>query len=63
MTVEACPECDSTHLYTRSTTNDYRCRTCGHEFETPIRREPECPNPTGSSTRVRILLELEGEIR
>lgn len=49
MTVQACPECDSTNVYQRSTkTPPWRCSDCGEEFGDPIEREVKAPGPKAS---------------
>jgi predicted RNA-binding Zn-ribbon protein involved in translation (DUF1610 family) len=43
--IEACPACDDPNFYARageqySESERYRCRNCGHVFESPLERPP-----------------------
>lgn len=50
-TVRACPECDAhsprprSHRHTDGTEPDYRCRSCGAEFDEPDSRPRRMPAP------------------
>lgn len=40
-TVLACPECTSSRIHRRITTNDWRCQHCGAEFDEAEERAPK----------------------